>query len=124
MMRVALVLQVLLASELPCNVAAQDISPESSLNVFRHPDNGTVDVTSGGNQQGVVDVITANDLIASVRNGYRHIIIRSHLDLSDASGLPGMDPDALLVLPGHLAILVRTLVVCSENVSSCIPMSH
>lgn len=103
---VALVLAVL-ASVLPCSKAAENISltqQHNTLNVFRDADQPTVAVTDGGNKEAAVEVRTARELIDYVRDGFRYIIIRSHLDLT---GLEGMDPTSVLVPPKHLALLVR-----------------
>jgi hypothetical protein len=104
---VALVLLLLVASVAPCSVAAQEFSAESNLTVYRETGNGTAAVPVERSIADVVAVRTGSELVHHVRNGYRYLIIRSHLDLSDASGLPGMDTDAILVPPGSLALMVR-----------------
>lgn len=78
-------------------------------------------VPSGGSEQEAVDVRTGEELVETVRNGYRHIIIRSHMDINDASKVQGMDPTSVLAPPGHLAILVRSdhASVLSELAHGC-----
>lgn len=101
---------------LPSSYAAEYMPTENSLNVFRQPGNSTVvTVTAGVSEGAAVDVRTGSELLDYVRNGYRHIIIRSHLNLS---GTAGMDPDSFLVPAGHLALMVRYPI--SFSVELCI----
>ena len=106
----------LLVLALPCSVSGEATTSENSFQVYRQPGNSSAPVTSEGDKQEAADARTGDELVDNVRNGYRHIIIKSHIDLNGTSGLQGMDSSAVLAPAGNLAILVRSVLpLCSSG---------
>lgn len=103
----ALCIALIPSLQLPLFIAAQNTTttvPEDILTVYKAQDNTTVATNL---KEGTVEVRTGRELVDIVRDGYQHILLRAHVDLSDDSEVTGMEPGAVLVPPMHLSILVR-----------------
>jgi hypothetical protein len=67
-------------------------------------------------QTGPVEVFSGSELLARIRSGWRHILVREHIDLQDGEELPGISADVFASPSADLALQVRLLLRCRGSI--------